>query len=215
MHGRARDESSPRPAPGGKCPLRQILRNLTRQDIETLCQALRSWIRRTGLDLPIHLAEDLVQEVLLHLWVQDGQMIPYAVDAYLWRAVQNAALLEWRHRRARKRDRRREQRLQKETRPATQWISVETPEQLILYRDQVRHLCQQWSDLFPRETAAALYLTRVLDFTPAEAAAYLGLSPGACKGRLHRARWKLREMAESAGPSGHDPCFFYFPLGGD
>jgi len=77
-------------------------------------------------------------------------MIPYAVDAYLWRAVQNAALLEWRHRRTPKRDRRREQRLQKETRPAPEWVSVETPEQLALYRDQVRHLCQQWGDLFPR-----------------------------------------------------------------
>jgi len=80
MNRRARDENPAEPGPVESCSSRETLRRFTREDIETLCHSLRSWIHRTGLDLPAHLTEDLVQEALVHLWNQ-GRPRPRAEGA--------------------------------------------------------------------------------------------------------------------------------------
>lgn len=75
------------------------------------------------------------------------------------------------------------------------WSYLATPEEL-LEQDQTRALVQSKIDQLPENYRIVLQLRDIEEFDTETVAAMLGISPGAAKVRLHRARAALKVLLE-------------------
>jgi RNA polymerase sigma-70 factor (sigma-E family) len=128
-----------------------------------------------------HAGEDLVQQTLTRVYLRWSRVHPETRDAYVRRALVNAALDE-RRRRTRRPDI-----------PTADLPDRPAPE---CPADELDQPLRAALAALPTKMRAAVVLLHWLDLDPATAAAYLGCRPGTVKSQASRGVAKLRAALE-------------------
>jgi RNA polymerase sigma factor (sigma-70 family) len=145
------------------------------------------------LGLPDHHAEDVLQQAFIRAWValRRGGNVGQP-RAWLYRIVHNAALNA--HRSARLRT---HESIDAAVEGSLALAPAEDLETRLLAMDALRHVAA-----LPHMQRRAVVMTAIEGRSHEEAAGELGVTDGAVRGLLHRARTKLRAAAAALTPQG-------------
>ncbi|WP_440641891.1 sigma-70 family RNA polymerase sigma factor [Bradyrhizobium sp. PUT101] len=155
--------------------------------VEPLIPALRRYARALMRDRAA--ADDLVQDCLERAVSRWHQRRDGSVRAWLFTILHNLAITQFRQATARGRH------MPIDDAGEHELVSAAAQERGLIYRDVLSKLAR-----LPEEQRAVLLLVAVEDLSYADAAKVLGVPVGTVMSRLSRARERLQQEMDGAGP---------------
>jgi RNA polymerase sigma-70 factor, ECF subfamily len=204
-HSPTRSDAS---ASQSSCNEADLIRRLKARDAAAFEHVVRSYtprlaaVARRLLGANPQEIDDAVQDAFLSAYKALDRFEGNALlSTWLHRITVNAALM-----RLRSRNRRRETGIEDIEALMPRWnddghrrnprVAWETPAEALAEREEVRQLVRNRIDRLPDDYRTVILLRDIEELDTDTTAEMLGITPGAVKTRLHRARMALREMLE-------------------